>query len=189
MVARESRPCIHGALLTRTTSRSIHVCYMVDYGLWGLSPFGFHLQSVLLDGDQCGARFALCRSEALRELRSSRLLAALLYAVHPSHVEAIAWVSIAEGSPRDRVPLARGPPSTTRPRRARDSCAPCAYAASVGLLRAGAALEGEHRRASRVPPRARRVPPGRHPARGRWKEAIAHEGAVRGRPLSALDLR
>ncbi|HTK70637.1 MAG TPA: glycosyltransferase family 39 protein, partial [Candidatus Eisenbacteria bacterium] len=68
------------------------VSYMVDYSLWGLNPFGFHLQSVLL-----AALNAVLAFFAVRRLFGSLALgvvAALLYAVHPSHVEAVAWVSI-----------------------------------------------------------------------------------------------
>jgi len=68
------------------------VSYMVDYSLWGLNPFGFHLQSVIL-----AALNAVLAFFVVRRLIGSFALgvvAALLYAVHPSHVEAVAWVSI-----------------------------------------------------------------------------------------------
>ncbi|HET9940962.1 MAG TPA: hypothetical protein VFR25_07655 [Candidatus Eisenbacteria bacterium] len=68
------------------------VSYMVDYSLWGLNPFGFHLQSVIL-----AALNAVLAFFVVRRLFGSFALgwvAALLYAVHPSHVEAVAWVSI-----------------------------------------------------------------------------------------------
>jgi hypothetical protein len=68
------------------------VSYMVDYQLWGLNPFGFRLQSLLLAGLNAALAFVLTR----RLFGSTALgaLAALLYAVHPSHVEAVAWLSI-----------------------------------------------------------------------------------------------
>jgi hypothetical protein len=68
------------------------VSYMVDYSLWGLNSFGFHLQSVIL-----AALNAVLAFFVVRRLFGSFALgvvAALLYAVHPSHVEAVAWVSI-----------------------------------------------------------------------------------------------
>src|SRR6185503_3732396 len=55
-------------------------------------PFGFHLQSVIL-----AALNAVLAFFVVRRLIGSFALgvvAALLYAVHPSHVEAVAWVSI-----------------------------------------------------------------------------------------------
>lgn len=68
------------------------VSYMVDYGLWGLKPFGFHLHAVLLN-----ALNAVLAMFAIRRLLGNQVLAfigALLFALHPSHVEAVAWVSI-----------------------------------------------------------------------------------------------
>ena len=65
--------------------------YMVDHALWGLRPFGFHLTSVLLHG----VNALLCFVVARRMSRSLAvgLIAALLFAVHPSHPEAVAWVT------------------------------------------------------------------------------------------------
>jgi protein O-mannosyl-transferase len=68
------------------------VSYMVDYSLWGLNPFGYHLQSVLLNG--LNAILALVVTSRLFGNFLLAFLAALLFAVHPSHVEAVAWVSI-----------------------------------------------------------------------------------------------
>ncbi len=68
------------------------VSYMVDYSIWGLNPFGFHLQSVILAG--LNAVLALFVVRRLFGSFALGLVAALLYAVHPSHVEAVAWVSI-----------------------------------------------------------------------------------------------
>ena len=68
------------------------VSYMVDYRLWGLNPTGYHLQSIVLHA----LNAALAMVVVKRMLGSSALafLAALLFAVHPSHVEAVAWISI-----------------------------------------------------------------------------------------------
>ena len=68
------------------------VSYMVDYSLWGLNPFGYHLQSVLLNG--VNAVLALLVTRQLFGSFPLAFLAALLFAVHPSHVEAVAWISI-----------------------------------------------------------------------------------------------
>jgi tetratricopeptide (TPR) repeat protein len=68
------------------------VSYMLDYSLWGLNPFGYHLQSVLLNA--LNAALALL---VVRQIFGNFLLAflaALLFAVHPAHVEAVAWISI-----------------------------------------------------------------------------------------------
>ena len=65
--------------------------YMVDHALWGLRAMGYHLSSVLLHG----LNAVLCLLVVRRMSRSLAIafLAALLFALHPSHVEAVAWVS------------------------------------------------------------------------------------------------
>ena len=68
------------------------VSYMVDYRLWGLNPFGYHLQSVMLDA--LNAALVLLVVRRLVGDTLVAFLAALLFAVHPSHVEAVAWISI-----------------------------------------------------------------------------------------------
>ena len=68
------------------------VSYMVDYTFWGLRPYGYHLQSVLLDAINAGLALLVVRR--LSGSLPLALVAALLFAVHPSHVEAVAWVSI-----------------------------------------------------------------------------------------------
>lgn len=68
------------------------VSYMVDYSFWKLDPFGYHLQSVALDALNAG--LALWVVWRLFGSFLPAFLAALLFAVHPSHVEAVAWVSI-----------------------------------------------------------------------------------------------
>ncbi len=65
--------------------------YMVDYRFWGPSAFGFHLQSLLLH-----VLNSVLAMVVVRRILGGRLvpfLAALLFAVHPSHVEAVAWIS------------------------------------------------------------------------------------------------
>jgi hypothetical protein len=68
------------------------VSYMVDYSIWGLNPFGFRVQSLLLAGMNTVLAFAITRR--LFGSAALAIVAALLYAVHPSHVEAVAWLSI-----------------------------------------------------------------------------------------------
>jgi len=68
------------------------VSYMVDYSFWKLNPFGYHLQSILLNSINAG--LALWVVWRLLGSFLPAFLAALLFAVHPSHVEAVAWISI-----------------------------------------------------------------------------------------------
>lgn len=65
--------------------------YMIDYRIWGLDPFGYHLSNVLIHAANSVLAFFV-----LRRLTSSFLLAlfaALLFAVHPLNVENVAWIA------------------------------------------------------------------------------------------------
>ena len=66
--------------------------YMVDFSLWGLNPFGYHLDSILLHALNAMLVFVVVRQ--LLGGAGVAFLAALFFAVHPSHVEAVAWISI-----------------------------------------------------------------------------------------------
>lgn len=65
--------------------------YSVDYSLWGVKPFGYHLHQVLLNALNAALCFAVVRR--LLGNFTVALLAAVFFAVHPTHVEAVAWVS------------------------------------------------------------------------------------------------
>jgi tetratricopeptide (TPR) repeat protein len=65
--------------------------YLVDYQLFGMDPRGFHLVNVLLQAACAVAFYGLGRR--LFGTRGPALFAALLLAVHPVHVEAVAFVS------------------------------------------------------------------------------------------------
>jgi len=65
--------------------------YSVDYSFWGVKPFGYHLHQVLLNALNAALCFAVVRR--LLGNFTVALVAAVLFAVHPTHVEAVAWVS------------------------------------------------------------------------------------------------
>ena len=67
------------------------VSYMADYSFWGLKPFGYHLQQILLHALDSVLAFVLVRGLFGRFWLAA--IAALFFALHPSHVEAVAWVS------------------------------------------------------------------------------------------------
>jgi tetratricopeptide (TPR) repeat protein len=62
-----------------------------DHALWGLRPLGYHLTNVLLHVATSLAVYLLVL--ALARGATIALVAALLFAVHPVHAEAVAWVS------------------------------------------------------------------------------------------------
>ncbi len=63
----------------------------VDYALGGLDPLGYHLVNVLLHLINTGLVFALVYALAGRF--PVAWLAALLFGVHPLHVESVSWVT------------------------------------------------------------------------------------------------
>ena len=65
--------------------------YTVDYTLWKLNPFGYHLQSMLLHALNAWLAWILVRR--MFGGFTMPFLAALFFAVHPSHLEAVAWIS------------------------------------------------------------------------------------------------
>jgi len=71
------------------------VSLMVDRSVWGLSPGGHHLSSLLWHLLAVGALLAL-----LRQLVSpaAALLGAALFAVHPLQAETVVWISARSGS-------------------------------------------------------------------------------------------
>lgn len=80
------------------------VTFGLDYLLWGMDPFGYHLTNLLLHTANAVLFYFLCvrllslaqsatAVEANFSLRISAGLAALLFAVHPLRVESVAWAT------------------------------------------------------------------------------------------------
>jgi hypothetical protein len=65
--------------------------YMLDYVLAGLNPLAFHLSSNIWAGLVAG--FVFLVALALTRHRILAIAAAVLFILHPAHVEAIAWIS------------------------------------------------------------------------------------------------
>ncbi len=72
--------------------RPLWICLLGLQRAWfGAQPFGYHLSSVALHAATSVAVLVLARELIADELPA--LFAALLFAVHPAHVEAVAWAS------------------------------------------------------------------------------------------------
>jgi Flp pilus assembly protein TadD len=67
------------------------VSHMLDVSVWGLSPAGHHLTSLVLHGANAVLLFWVLAGMTGRRWPSA--LTAALFAVHPLHVESVAWVA------------------------------------------------------------------------------------------------
>jgi tetratricopeptide (TPR) repeat protein len=66
---------------------------MLNYTLFGLRPWGWHLGAVLLHVGAVAAVFWLARRLGLEYWTAA--LAALIFALHPIHIEPVMWISAA----------------------------------------------------------------------------------------------
>ncbi|MGP0628734.1 hypothetical protein ACTRW9_03415 [Nitrospina sp. 32_T5] len=65
--------------------------YVLDYQLWGMNPAGFHFGNVLLHTVNSLLVFHLVR--AMTKRHDLAWVTGLLFAVHPVHVESVAWAT------------------------------------------------------------------------------------------------
>src|SRR5271165_5095056 len=66
---------------------------MLNYTLFGFRPWGWHLGAILLHVGAVAAVFWLARKLRLEYWTAA--LAALIFALHPIHIEPVAWISAA----------------------------------------------------------------------------------------------
>jgi tetratricopeptide (TPR) repeat protein len=73
----------------------MHVIFMMNYYIFGLNPSGFHLVNIIFHAAVTVLVFILLL-RLLKPLTTSLLppfIAALLFATHPIHTEAVTWIS------------------------------------------------------------------------------------------------
>ncbi|RUO90021.1 tetratricopeptide repeat protein [Corallococcus sp. AB018] len=70
-----------------------HVLLLAVHGVAGTAPWGYHLMSLLLHTVASLLVWVLARRVLDGQRPGAGLVAGLLFAVHPVHVEAVAWVS------------------------------------------------------------------------------------------------
>ena len=67
------------------------VLFMINYALFGTSAMGWHLANVLIHVAVTLLVFVVCKDITGRKLPA--VIAASLFAVHPTHAESVAWIS------------------------------------------------------------------------------------------------
>jgi tetratricopeptide (TPR) repeat protein len=70
---------------------AVSASYAADFALWGLRPPGYRLTNLLLHALCCLLVFRIAVGEGLA--RWASWIGAALFAVHPAHVESVAWIS------------------------------------------------------------------------------------------------
>ena len=90
-------------LETTTWNPVVLLSFAVDYQVWGLRPFGFHLTNTV--GHAANSYLVFITVFILVQLTGSRnedltgyaltvsLVASILFATHPKHVESVVWIS------------------------------------------------------------------------------------------------
>jgi len=69
----------------------VSLSYAADYAIWGPRPFGFHLTNLLLHFLCCFMVYRIALREPIPA--GAALAGAAFFAVHPVHVESVAWIS------------------------------------------------------------------------------------------------
>src|SRR5581483_8792427 len=75
----------------------VPISMVVDWDIWGVSPFGFHLSNIIFHSISTVIFYFLVLV-MLGELRVPRkeyiaLISSVLFALHPMHVESVSWVA------------------------------------------------------------------------------------------------
>lgn len=73
----------------------VSTTYAVDYALWNLNPYGFHLTNIIINTIASLLLFAVLKRlfKKYKYGLIASLISTLIFTVHPVHTEAVSWVS------------------------------------------------------------------------------------------------
>ena len=75
----------------------VSASYTLDHAIWGFKPFGFHLTNVLIHVINVLLLFVLLKKilwyTGFKYKNTAVLAGTILFALHPVHTEAVAWIS------------------------------------------------------------------------------------------------
>ncbi len=76
---------------------AVYISMVIDRGIWGISPFGFHLSNVIFNSISVVLFYIMIllilKEFSARVKEGAAFLSALLFALHPMHVESVSWVA------------------------------------------------------------------------------------------------
>ena len=85
------------ALLTTPISANYHPITMIsltmDHVIWGTEAFGYHLTNLVVHGICTVLVFYFIQNLQFRQTFWLPFFVALLFGIHPMHVESVAWIS------------------------------------------------------------------------------------------------
>lgn len=84
-------PAIFGSSINKTYIPLTILSFNIEHYFFGLNPFIFHLNNFILHLLLCLVIYALVIRMGID--RGAAFLTALLFAIHPMHVESVAWVT------------------------------------------------------------------------------------------------
>ncbi|MBK7157702.1 MAG: hypothetical protein IPH77_03885 [Ignavibacteria bacterium] len=69
--------------------------YAIDFSIWGLNPYGFHLTNIIIHILSCLLLYKILSMLFWRYKYRNlfALFSTLIFAVHPVHTEAVSWIS------------------------------------------------------------------------------------------------
>ncbi|MBK9404326.1 MAG: hypothetical protein IPN57_07310 [Ignavibacteria bacterium] len=73
----------------------VSTSYAIDFSIWGLNPYGFHLTNIIIHILSCLLLYKILSMLFWRYKYRNlfALFSTLIFAVHPVHTEAVSWIS------------------------------------------------------------------------------------------------